>query len=197
MFARLLSEDEFGWLAGADRKLGDLLAHPTIGPALLRWGDSPVRPSRPGRMFRLLERIARRLPWKHVGIDEGSGPHFVRYTVLDTPFGSVYLHRFIRSDRDRCLHDHPWPFAAAVLAGRYVEQLPAGNGDDEVFASFKFVGRPAGSVRFYRASHAHRISSVAAGTWSLVVVGRKSRAWGFWTPRGWVAWEPDRDAICE
>lgn len=40
------------------------------------------------------------------------------------PLGlSFYLHCFVRSDDDRALHDHPWPFTTLLLLGSYIEHV--------------------------------------------------------------------------
>lgn len=91
-------------------------------------------------------------------------------SLIQTPFGTVRLHRFLRSDDDRALHDHPWSFVTLVLWGSYRDVSEAG------------VDRlRMGSVRFRRAEWAHRVESDGAVT--LVVSGPRRRKWGFW-PRG-------------
>ncbi len=39
---------------------------------------------------------------------------------------NVYLHRILRDDDDRALHDHPWENVSYVIAGRYREITPSG-----------------------------------------------------------------------
>jgi hypothetical protein len=55
-------------------------------------------------------------------ICDGDAPYLERY-YLFTAFGvRVYLHRFVASDPDQGLHDHPWPWAFSILlAGWYWE----------------------------------------------------------------------------
>ena len=56
-------------------------------------------------------------------ISDGGVPYLERY-YLGTWVGvRCYLHRFVGSDPDRGLHDHPWSWAGSiVLAGFYQEQ---------------------------------------------------------------------------
>jgi hypothetical protein len=56
-------------------------------------------------------------------INDGQRDYLERYYVT-TIFGMrIYLHRFIGSDPDRGLHDHPWSWAfSLILAGFYYEQ---------------------------------------------------------------------------
>ncbi|MEJ2214959.1 MAG: hypothetical protein P8Y20_13150, partial [Gammaproteobacteria bacterium] len=48
-------------------------------------------------------------------------PYLERYHLFRLPGGGgVYIHRFIDSDPDRGLHDHPWKAAVSlILSGSY------------------------------------------------------------------------------
>jgi hypothetical protein len=113
---------------------------------------------------------------------------FYRYVLLKTRWFAVYLHEFLRSDGDRCLHDHPWSFVSIILSGGYWEEMPDGR-----------HWRPVGSILLRRAKTAHRIE-LWPGTrpWSLVIVGPKVRPWGFHTVAGWKPWQKgEPNPICE
>lgn len=116
--------------------------------------------------------------------------YLIRWTLVGTPWFSVMLHKFLRSDADRCLHDHPWGFVSVILSGGYYEETPEG----------KFWRRP-GSVLFRPAKWRHRVflevrERIVGGRlfvytvkpWTLVIRGRRSRTWGFWTKNGWMKW---------
>jgi hypothetical protein len=70
---------------------------------------------------KILWLISGLLPLKVIA-EEGK-PYLERYYV-GTLFGTrCYLHRFVASDPDRGLHDHPWRWALSlVLAGWYMEE---------------------------------------------------------------------------
>jgi hypothetical protein len=113
---------------------------------------------------------------------------------------AVYLHEFERSDHDRCLHDHPWGFVSIILRGGYWEEM-FDNGYS--YRTSRRWRRP-GSILVRPAKTAHRIELTAGAEagilpkpWSLVIVGRKSRAWGFWTIAGWREWSPGYSPVCE
>jgi hypothetical protein len=39
----------------------------------------------------------------------GDSPYMLRWWIIPrNKFFNIYLHRFLRSDDDRALHDHPW-----------------------------------------------------------------------------------------
>lgn len=76
-------------------------------------------------MNQLLWWFSARLPGRI--ISEGAIPYLERY-YLFTLFGwRWYLHRFVGSDPDRGLHDHPWRWAfSIILWGWYWEHTRSG-----------------------------------------------------------------------
>jgi hypothetical protein len=105
-------------------------------------------------------------------------PYLLRWWLIPrNRWFNVYLHKIIRDDDPRALHDHPWWNVSVLLKGGYLEwrkdRPPA--------------WRRAGSVVFRRATCAHRLTLGASGTpaWSLFITGPKTREWGFHCPRGW------------
>lgn len=151
-------------------------------------GMGRIHEAKGGGIMGIARRILGRL--NHFDVADGAGDVFFRrYDILKSRWGSVYLHEFFRSDKDRCLHDHPWHFLSVVLRGGYWEEMQDGK-----------HWRRAGSVLRRPAATAHRIELDPArkDVWSLVFVTRKVRAWGFLTVDGWRAWESGQgDPICE
>lgn len=117
--------------------------------------------------------------------DEADGSLYLRrFVARKAPARSIYLHHIVRSDRDRCLHDHPRDFLIIVLWGGYWEHLPEG----------RKKWRGPGSVRRMPAETRHRVQLRARRdgseipAWTLCVVGKKTRDWGFWQRDRWVPW---------
>jgi hypothetical protein len=100
------------------------------------------------------------------------------FVVPRNPFNNVYLHRFLRSDDDRALHDHPWDNRSWVLSGEYVEHLQDGS----------TATRFEGDVIERRAIEAHRVELVTGPAVTLFFTGPIIRSWGFYCPKGWVPW---------
>jgi hypothetical protein len=128
-------------------------------------------------------------------IGEPAAPLLVRYILFRLPWFGVYLHQFCQSDYDRALHDHPWPFVSVMLRGGYFEvhdHTPSGEQVQE--------WRAPGSVLLRPAEWRHRvILKDGVRPWTLILVGRRQRAWGFFLPDGWCWWRrhnPDK-GICE
>lgn len=101
-----------------------------------------------------------------------------RLTFLPT----VFLHRFLRSDGDLELHNHPWDRSLSfILAGGYREErrrrvLLDGRELDVVEQR---VVRP---FRFNRidADDFHRVDLLEDDAWTVFITGPKVKSWGFW-----------------
>lgn len=48
-------------------------------------------------------------------------PYLVRWYVFKTKWVTLFIHKFIRSDEDRALHDHPWAFLVIPIWRGYYE----------------------------------------------------------------------------
>lgn len=132
-------------------------------------------------------RFARRTPFFHL---EGYMERwwFVR-PCWWFPSG-VRVHHILRSDNDRCLHDHPWPYMTIILRGGYYELTDAvysrWDGVEHAMLA-KWYG--PGSILFRRSTHKHRLILPANKTaWTLFFMGPYQQGWGFYTPEGKVPW---------
>lgn len=98
-------------------------------------------------------------------------PYLERYHLLRLPgIGRLYLHRFLASDPDRGLHDHPWPWAISLLlAGAYREIRPGGA-----------RRRGPASIALIRGHERHRVLLEEREAWTLFAHGPKTKGWGFW-----------------
>ncbi len=116
-------------------------------------------------LFRLSGRLACRI------ISDGEHPYLERYFLFRAFGVTAYLHRFVGSDPDRGLHDHPWPWAfSAVLAGSYLERRRAGE------RSVRWFNRLSGDT-FHRVI----IPPGAPSVWTLFVHSNaRVKPWGFW-----------------
>lgn len=58
-----------------------------------------------------------------------------RWYIFRTKYVSLFLHKFVRSDEDRALHDHPWSFFVIPIWRGYIEhteyQLKPGDNPDD------------------------------------------------------------------
>lgn len=126
----------------------------------------------------------------HFTIGSSDAPYMLRWYLLPrNRVLNMYLHKFLRDDDDRALHDHPWWFLSLMLKGGYFEIVP----HPTVAGGNTAISRRAGSLAFRRATHRHRVvlfapTGVKEPCWTLVVTGRKNRTWGFYCPKGFVPW---------
>lgn len=154
-------------------------------------------------------RWLRRFPSKAISdhCQPGNGPMLIRFSLLRTPWGNVYLHHFIRSDYDRHLHDHPWNFATLLLTGGYYEHVPAQTciAADGSIAPNAVIDLDTQTARVWRrrfsllrrpATWRHWVEIVVP-VWTLVFVSVRRREWGFWTERGWIDWMTYGKEWCE
>lgn len=132
---------------------------------------------------RLVSWAKMRMPDLYVGgkLD----PYLIRWHLLPrNPIFNVYLHKFLRSDDDRALHDHPWANLSILLKGSYTEHTIAAGGIHHR------VRRVAGDwVLRWSGKLAHRIEINEGACWTLFITGPKYREWGFHCrDAGWIHW---------
>ena len=109
-----------------------------------------------------------RFGFQHDLIEHDHSPYLERWILW---FGfSLRIHRFLASDRDRAMHDHPWWFVTLPLAG-YMEFTPD-NIDGRLIKPWRLHLRGAHAI--------HRVMLLRFPTWTIVLTGVKSRQWGFW-----------------
>ncbi len=99
-----------------------------------------------------------------------------------TPLGQIRLHRILRSDEDRALHDHPFGFYTLLLTGSYIEVLPALKKTDPLYehsTETVEVKRKMLSFRWVDAEQPHRLI-LQKPVWTLVFAKNTYRGWGFY-----------------
>lgn len=91
---------------------------------------------------------------------------------------SIYLHHFVGDDWSRDLHDHPKRFISIGLRGWYIEETPTHG---------KRIYR-APWIRTFPATHIHRLAVPSKNCWTLVIVLKPVREWGFWHFGEFIPW---------
>lgn len=125
---------------------------------------------------RLLYRLTGWLRCRIIRGNHGE-PYLERYHLFRLPGGGgAYIHRFLDSDPDRGLHDHPWSRALGmVLSGGYLEQRLV---NDEVREQRLGPGR----LNRLTGSDFHRIVLPAKHeAWTFFMHTGKVKDWGFLT----------------
>lgn len=116
--------------------------------------------------------------WRDADLAIGgrTNPYMLRWHVIPrNRLFNIYLHKIMRSDDDRALHDHPWKSLSIILRGGYIERHVGG---------FRLYGR--GDVIWRGERFRHRLELVGGEDgitrpcWTLFFTGRRLRTWGFW-----------------
>lgn len=112
-------------------------------------------------------------------IGNTESPYLLRwYLIPRNRWFNIYLHKFLRSDDDRAMHDHPWWSLSFILKGRYINHTPNRSHPRRRFG-----------LMFMRPTDSHRVELIdGKPVWTLFITGRKVREWGFHCPKGWVHW---------
>lgn len=131
--------------------------------------------------------------------DSSKGPLFTRYYLLETKWGSIYVHCFHTSDDDRALHDHPWSFVSILLSSGYYEWTPAPltcpvDGYEQPSVR---TWVPRFSVIYRPATWRHRVELKNKNTWTLVFRSGYRREWGFWVLGRWMLWKDYGKEWCD
>lgn len=109
-----------------------------------------------------------------------------RWTLLKIgKNASVYLHHFVGDDWSRDLHDHPKRFISIGLWGWYIEQTPCPM---SVTCDCQQKTYRAPWIRTFPAEHIHRITTPSKNCWTLVIVLKSTREWGFWHMGKFMPW---------
>ncbi len=136
-------------------------------------------------------------------IGEDDAPYMLRWWMLPkNNWFNIYLHKILRSDDDRALHDHPWRNISIILRGGYFEHVPGyccrpPHINPAACTNKRKLLRTTGSVVFRQAYDAHRLEIIPGAphaTWTLFITGTVLREWGFWCPKGWVSFEVFTDS---
>lgn len=116
---------------------------------------------------------------------ERCSTYLYRWVVAKTRWGNAYVHHFVGDDWSRDLHDHPKRFISIGLWGQYVELVPADDGFRSHYRTYR-----APWFRTFPATHRHRLMLIdRKPCWTLVIVLRTEREWGFWHEGRFIPWQ--------
>lgn len=104
--------------------------------------------------------------------------YLYRWAVVKLWGHKLYVHRFVGDDWSYDLHDHPKRFWSLMVWGGYHETTPRGT--RHYTAPF---------LRTFPPEHAHRVELREHDVcWTLVVVCRGLKQWGFYHNGEWIHW---------
>ncbi|SKL83258.1 hypothetical protein [Mycobacteroides abscessus] len=145
---------------------------------------------------RWLRKWLRLEPHQPIGA-EGEPPYLLRWYVIPrNRWLNVYLHKFLRDDEDRALHDHPWWFVSLMLWGQYVEFTDEGRAVRSAPEPWRWFWGDQ-PLAFRPGTWRHRVELIKVPPrnpipcWTLIITGRRRRLWGFWCRRLVDTWSAD------
>lgn len=120
-------------------------------------------------------------PRKLIIRDEATGePYLTRWHLVRCKWFRIFIHRIHRADKDRHLHNHPWPRAfAIVLRGGYQEMRDRYYSAIQHYGNCSRLNTCGPRINHLYTGTYHRITWVAPNTWTLFIAGRRTRDWGF------------------
>lgn len=153
----------------------------------------------------LIEHLLDRIFSKKVIVNCDRDPYLHRWFVIRTDRLGLFIHKFVRSDEDRALHDHPWDFLVIPVWRGYIEHRNARCticGQRNSFCTRGQESRrvlPIVGTRFRRGEYRHRVELIdGKPSWSIFFRFRKRREWGFWDRLvGFIPWNKWWQERCE
>lgn len=123
-------------------------------------------------------KAGKRKPWQFMSKftiqDDNGDPMLVRWRIVQTPYGALYLHKFLRGDSDPYVHDHPWSFFSIILRGGYTEA----RRNNKTYLLWQHHIKRFNIMHRYDAHYIMTLDRTP--TWSLLLVGPRKRTWGFY-----------------
>jgi hypothetical protein len=130
--------------------------------------------------------------------------YMCRYILFRSSLFSIYLHQFLRSDKDS-YHDHPWNFWTYVVSGGYQENRPEGSsrdisnqrGEENDFSgctkikfystnnllrntkNYRLQYRKAEDLHWVQLNRSYTFEERFSAPTTVCLIGRRRRSWGF------------------
>lgn len=119
--------------------------------------------------------------------------YLYRWVLSSNRWFKAYLHHFVGDDWSRDLHDHPKRFISIGLRGSYYEHTPTGPnagacpcGCGAQHTQARLYRAPW--IRSFPATHIHRLTVPSKNCWTIVIVLKTVREWGFWHGGRFIPW---------
>jgi|SRR5581483_885485 len=126
-------------------------------------------------------------PPEEINGGERCPTYLYRWTLLKFRGRGIYLHHFVADDWSLDLHDHPKRFISIGLKGCYWEETPCPDPCSSEPHSHQRLFR-APWIRTFPADHIHRLSVPSRSCWTVVIVLKPVRQWGFWHKGKFIHW---------
>lgn len=144
-------------------------------------------------MERLLLTVTDGLPMRIIGdypvprsVDSSHPfkPYMERYSIFELFGWNIYLHRFLRGDPDRSVHDHPFDGFSFILTEGYTEEVPIQYKDGTYAIDRDGLILDRKKRRWFnwvpsKKFHVVRMNPGSRPIWTLFIHGPRKKSWGF------------------
>jgi hypothetical protein len=124
--------------------------------------------------------------------------YLIRYYVVQSKWFNIFIHRFMRSDRDD-MHDHPWNFGTYIVQGSYREEVPCPHHPDSnsdhinvntrSITYRRWATRKAEQLHRVKIDRTYTLAEKEQAPLTLCITGRTRRDWGFVKNGQWIFWK--------
>lgn len=105
-------------------------------------------------------------------------PYLERYMLARFGQHAIFLHRFLASDPDRGLHDHPWRRSVSLIVGGGYREKRLMMRDGEPWMIFRTLR--AGMFNIIRGDDFHQVVlEKGKPAWTIFYHGPRVKLWGF------------------
>lgn len=120
-------------------------------------------------------------------IGDPDNPYMLRWWWLPrNKFFNVYIHKILKDDDDRALHDHPWPSLSHMVSGVIEEHYlcPA-----RIWTRKRTLIKGQWVWRSAKFAHRLAVPPQSDTPMTIFITGPRVRDWGFHCPKGWRHWK--------
>jgi hypothetical protein len=147
-------------------------------------------------VIRLCEKTGRVFNITGTGAD--TDVYLIKYYVFQNKYFNVFIHIFLRSDRDD-MHDHPWNFGTYVIRKGYKEEV-INPEDPRVFiptilvnvrdvCQNRWATRKAETLHRVKLYHEFTMAEKDIAPMTVCITGPTKRDWGFVKDGKWIFWK--------
>lgn len=105
-------------------------------------------------------------------------PYLERYMLARIGGKTFFLHRFLASDPDRGLHDHPWDLSWSLIVGGGYKEKRLMMRDGKPWMTVRRLS--AGMVNVIRGDDFHQVvMEPGRPAWTIFCHGPRVKKWGF------------------
>lgn len=144
------------------------------------------------KVFNYLLKRAKKTPYCNIYGADNNELYIERYWLFNPYFEtkglrqfkwfplSLRIHKIVKEDNDRHLHDHPWNARTFILKGWYKEERLYEGWSADFWEGTEIIKRKAGDTARLNFGEYHRITEVPdEGVYTIFITGKYQGTWSF------------------